>query len=469
VRLNLLLVEENSSLRTRWVDRLREQGHRIFAFADARGALEAAGQVRVDLAVLSFANPAACLELQKALKERNPACQVTLLSERPTAEHDAMVLEAGARSVLLKPVPEEAIERVVSQATRSRQKNAALPSTRSLEAILGRSEPILRIQELIRKVASTADTSVLITGESGTGKELAARAVHDLSSRREEAFLEVNCAAIPENLLESELFGHEPGAFTDADRAKPGLFELASRGTVFLDEIGEMNLELQAKLLRVIDTRSIRRLAGQDKIALDVRIIAATNRDLAREVQDRRFRDDLFHRLNVIPIHLPPLRERGDDLHLLADHFLEQMGRKFGRPKMSLSEDARCLMAAYAWPGNVRELMHLIERAVLLSRQDVLGPADFPLLASQGGEAPETVWITGACIKVDFRRGPVSLDVVEREIISRALEEADWNISEAARLLGIGRGALRYKIERHRIERRLMAGYPPGDTAPPGF
>jgi len=452
-----MIVEENSRLRDRWAESFRRSGHNVFALSSLRSAAEIATDRPFDMAILSFDDPRACLELKELLKRKNPACQITIVSERPAEERDALVLESGARSVLLKPFDDAALEDVVDKATthRTRKKNGG-PDTGALALILGESESISTARDLIEKVAAAADTSVLILGESGTGKELAARAVHGLSSRANDPFLELNCAAIPDQLLESELFGYERGAFTSADRSKPGLFELANGGSVFLDEIGEMNLDLQAKLLRVLDTRMVRRLGGRDPVALNVRIITATNRDLGHEVEERRFRRDLYHRLNVVQVEMPPLRAREGDITLLAAHFLNLQRRKLGREHLEFGPGAIEALEAYPWPGNVRELVNLIERAVLTSQADILTPRDLGLGTIAAGVDP--IEITGQVIQVDFSHGPVSLRLVEQEMIAQALEQADWNISEAARLLGLGRGALRYKIEQHGLRRRARAG-----------
>ena len=455
--LNLLLIEENASLRDRWTENLRQAGHRVFAFSDAAAALETAETTPFDIGIISFRNPTVCAKLQATLKARNPSCQITLLSERPQDEQYAQAIESGARSVLLKPLGPGALEEVIQRADKSRRKRTVRePDATALNAMVGDSPRMQQVVEVIRKVAAVPGTSVLITGESGTGKELVARAIHGLSPRASEAFVEVNCAAIPEQLLESELFGHERGAFTDATRMKPGLFELADRGTLLLDEIGEMGLELQAKLLRVLDTNSIRRIAGQEKIQLDVRVLAATNRDLPSETKAGAFRNDLYHRLNVVHIDVPPLRERGRDIRLLADAFLARFTRKFGRERMTFEDRVLDSFEAYPWPGNVRELMNQIERAVLLARSNTLALGDFPLLG-RSSNVIEIATIRPGRIHVDFSKGPVPLEQIEREILLQALEAADWNISETARLLKIGRGALRYKIDHHDLHRRAQA------------
>ncbi|HEX7880873.1 MAG TPA: sigma-54 dependent transcriptional regulator, partial [Candidatus Eisenbacteria bacterium] len=356
LNLTILIVEENPAARESWVEGLRSAGHRVFSFAAARSALDSLGATPVDAAFLSFKDPELCRELQAMLKQRNAACQVTLMTDRPAEDKDAQALESGAREVLLRPFAPERLGSLVERMSSSREKRTGRAITGGAATLLGESEPMAAVRRLIGQVAASPDTSVLVTGESGTGKELVARAVHAESQRSQQPFLEINCAAIPETLLESELFGHEAGAFTDATRARAGLFELADRGTLFLDEIGEMGLDLQAKLLRVLDTRSVRRVAGSELKKLDLRILAATNRDLDAEVKDRRFRGDLFHRLNVVHIHLPPLRERRSDVDLLARHFIGVFGRKFGRAVHQPDDLLLERLRRYDWPGNVREL-----------------------------------------------------------------------------------------------------------------
>jgi two-component system response regulator AtoC len=410
----------------------------------------------VDAAFLSFRDPDLCRELQVRLKERNPACQVTLMTDRPAQDKDARALEAGAREVLLRPFGPERLGEVVERVTASREKRTGRTITGGAATLLGETDVMGAVRRLIGQVAASPDTSVLVTGESGTGKELVARAVHAESQRAQQPFLEINCAAIPETLLESELFGHEAGAFTDATRARAGLFELADRGTLFLDEIGEMGLDLQAKLLRVLDTRTVRRVAGHEQKKLDLRIVAATNRNLEAEVKDRRFRGDLYHRLNVIPIHMPPLRERRPDIDLLARHFITVFGRKFGRA-VTLPDDLLLeRLRRYDWPGNVRELANSIERAVLLADGRPLLVEDFPMLLV-AGPAPERVRLSAQSIQFDFSAGPIPLEDVERELIQRAMDATRDNVTEAARLVGLGRGALRYKLSRLQLVRQRKA------------
>ena len=305
---------------------------------------------------------------------------------------------------------------------------------------------------MARRVAQSSATSVLILGESGVGKELFARAIHGESPRKQGPFMEVNCAAIPRELLESELFGHERGAFTDATQTRVGLFEAAEGGSVkpavFLDEVGELPLTLQAKLLKFLDSKIVRRVGGSKDIPVDVRILAATNRELISEVKQQRFREDLYYRLNVVPLEIPPLRAREGDAVLLARMLVERVSRKLGRT-VHLSAEGERDLARYPWPGNVRELSNVIERAVLLARSEEIGPLELAIPSVAGGNGAED--LTGFSITIPTQG--ISLPSVERAVIQAALERAQGNVVEAARLLKIGRGSLRSKMRRHEIDR----------------
>jgi len=316
-----------------------------------------------------------------------------------------------------------------------RQLSRELEERYSFGQIIGKSKPMRELFALLENVAET-DSTVLIYGESGTGKELVARALHYNGPRREGPFVAVNCAALPEALLESELFGYERGAFTGATRSKPGRFELADGGTLFLDEVGEMGLAVQAKLLRVLDQKEFERLGGTKTIRVDVRIIAATNRDLEADVASGRFRRDLFYRLNVVSIHLPPLRERREDIPLLVEHFVRKFGEKMGRKVRSVSPEAMRLLMDYDWPGNVRELENAIEHAFVMMRGDTILPEDLP----------ETIRERKASV-VPGGRG--LLEDGERQALLAALEQAGWNRGEAARILGISRTTLWRKMRKH--------------------
>jgi transcriptional regulator with PAS, ATPase and Fis domain len=294
------------------------------------------------------------------------------------------------------------------------------------------------VKRLIRRVAASPSSTVLVTGENGTGKDLAAKVIHGSSSRAASPFMNITCSALPEALLESELFGHERGAFTDARQQKKGLLELADTGTVFLDEIGEMSLALQAKLLRFLEEKTFRRVGGAKDIRVDVRIVAATNRDLRRAVKEGRFREDLFYRLQVLEVELPPLRQRTGDVALLARYFLERYRAEFRKKVSDLAPDAAKRLEGHGWPGNVRELRNAVERAVLLAEGPVLRAEDFSGLgAAEAAEAHE------------LPPSGVRFDQLERDLVAQALERAGWNKAAAAALLGVNRDWVRYRIERH--------------------
>jgi transcriptional regulator with PAS, ATPase and Fis domain len=294
-----------------------------------------------------------------------------------------------------------------------------------------------RVKSLLARVSASPASTVLLTGETGTGKDLAAKAVHYNSSRASRAFVNITCSALPEQLLESELFGHERGAFTDARQQKRGLFETADGGTIFLDEIGEMTASLQAKLLRFLEEKSFKRVGGLSDVRVDVRVIAATNRDLEQEVKSGKFREDLFYRLQVMPIVLPPLRERHGDISLLTNYFIDRFNREFRKRVRGLVPSAATLLDQYQWPGNIRELRNAIERAMLLVDRELLAPGDFSTL-------------TRSVESMVFQLPPegVRLEEVERQLVSQALERAGGNQTHAAQLLGINRDQIRYRIEK---------------------
>jgi transcriptional regulator with PAS, ATPase and Fis domain len=305
-------------------------------------------------------------------------------------------------------------------------------------------------------VAASDATSVLILGESGTGKELIAHAIHGESRRKDCPFIDVNCAAIPSQLLESELFGHEKGAFTDARAQKIGLFQMADSGTIFLDEIGEMSSYLQAKLLKFLDSKKIRRISGRETIDVDARIVAATNRDLYQFAKQGKFRQDLYYRLNVVQLHIPPLRKRRGDIQTLAGHFVDKFSAKFNKGPIALDPHVQKVLDSYSWPGNVRELENVIERAVLLDQKGVIEPIDIPI--ARAPENKKLDFENLAELRLTLPPGGISLELVEKKLVEAALEAVHGNVTEAARLLRIGRGKLRTLIRRHAIDARSPLG-----------
>jgi DNA-binding NtrC family response regulator len=390
----------------------------------------------------------------RRLKERWPRTQLALWLDRAAASDAAEMNELGIRNIFLKPVRMDALDgllkaaaRSVVQQARQQRESARVELEFRFDRIVGESPAIRRSIELAQSVSLSSATSVLIMGESGVGKELVARAIHGESPRANGPFMEINCAAIPRELLESELFGHERGAFTDATQQRIGLFEAAEGGSVLLDEVGELPLTLQAKLLKFLDSKIVRRVGGSRDIPVDVRILAATNRNMVDEVRQGRFREDLYYRLNVVPIEVPPLRERGGDVVLLARLFTERVARKLGRVARISAQGERAL-ARYAWPGNVRELMNVIERAVLLARGEEIGPAELALPTAEE-RPPMSVDLDHLGIRIPA--DGLSLVALEKAAIESALAKSSGNVVEAARLLRIGRGSLRCKMRRHGI------------------
>jgi len=387
------------------------------------------------------------LEALKRIKEISSAVQVLIVTAYASVDTAVDAMRSGALNYLTKPID---LEELKVQVDKTMQFSHLMAENESLKAqvaetfeasqIIGNSPRILEIFDTLHMVAPT-DATVLILGESGTGKELVADAVHANSPRKKGPLIKVNCAALPETLLESELFGHEKGSFTGAVARREGRFKLADGGTLFLDEIAEMSLLLQAKLLRVIQTRSFERVGGTETITSNVRLIVATNRILEEEVREKRFREDLYYRLNVVPVTLPPLRERREDIPLLAEHFLSEIAERNGKLIRGFSPQAMDLLVRNRWKGNVRELENVVERAVIMTRGDLIQPGDLPGHITDEGEAPSAGIIPGR-----------PLSDLEREAILSTLEMTGGNRTETAKLLGISRRTLQYKLKEFKIQ-----------------
>lgn len=334
-----------------------------------------------------------------------------------------------------------------------------------LDGVIGESPAVENVLDMVERLSKTSTTTVLILGESGTGKEVIARAIHKNSPTAEYPFVSVSCAAIPSTLLEAELFGYERGAFTDAKIQKKGLLELADHGTLFFDEIDLMGLDLQAKLLNVLEARTFRRIGGTQEITVHLRFIAATNEDLDKAVKKGTFRKDLYYRLYVVPISIPPLRERGDDVLLIADYYLQHYGQEHGHRHQFFTPEAKAVLKNYDWPGNVRELKNVIERAVLMARTEAILPEDLSInqqvksdeLHESGVVVPVTIEVTGS-IRITFPPWGISLEEVERQIIAEALKVAMGNVSEAAHLLHVSRDTLRYRIKKYELASEVSRG-----------
>jgi DNA-binding NtrC family response regulator len=361
-------------------------------------------------------------------------------------------IQKGAFNYLEKPIEGDQLTLAVSKALEhiglvreNRVLRKRLEAIQSIPYIHGEHPKMKEVFRIISKIAASS-SSVLVVGESGTGKELVARAIHDGSHRKDKPFMAINCAAIPDTLIESELFGHEKGSFTGANAREIGIFEAANGGTVFLDEIGEMNVSMQAKLLRAIQEKEIRRVGGKVNLPLDLRILAATNRELEQEIKRGAFREDLFYRLNVIRINLPPLRERGNDLKTLAEYFVKKYSEISGIEVESISKPALRLIMNYGWPGNVRQLESVIERSVLMAESNIIQPEDLPV------EITSTTGLTGG-ISIDLPADGIDFEALEKGLIIKAMERADWVIGKAAPLLGMSYKTLQYRLEKFEIER----------------
>jgi two-component system response regulator PilR (NtrC family) len=434
--------------------RLRRAGHEVVGADSAETAMrELADAAGFDLVITDLRLPGKSgLDVLDAVKARTPEIPVIVVTAYATPETAKDAIRRGAYDYLTKPFKGDDVDVVVTRALEKRQLvrdnallRAEIADRRGLDQLIGKSPPMQRIFELVRKVAPTR-ANVLVLGESGTGKELVARALHHLSPRAERPFVPVQCGAIPETLLETELFGHVRGAFTGANADKPGLFESADGGTLFLDEIGELPPPLQVKLLRVLQERTVKPVGSVHEREVDVRVIAASNRDLEQEAAHGRFRQDLFYRLNVIPVRVPPLRERPEDVPLLIDHFIRRFAAEQGRPAPKMTPEAVSSLCAYGFPGNVRELENLIERAVTLSAGPVLGVEVLPAVRRPASDPGAGIEFPAEGFDLDQ-----TLGTIERQLLTRSLERAATR-TEAAQLLGISLRSLRYRLVKLGIE-----------------
>jgi DNA-binding NtrC family response regulator len=442
LKLRLLIVEDEKEQREMLAGFLQKEGYQVFTAESGPQALKLFEEKSFELALLDLKMPGMDgLELLTRLKKLSPDTQVIVMTAFGTIETAVAAMREGAFHYVNKPIE---LQELLINLKKSAETHVILAENRYLReqlqdrfrptTIIGQSKPMQEVLSTIARVAKM-DTTVLILGESGTGKELVASAIHSLSPRRDKKFVAFSCSAIPETLLESELFGYERGAFTGANRRKEGRFELADGGTLFLDEIGDISLDMQIKLLRVLETHEFDRLGGKETIKVDVRILAATNQNLQQKMQDKTFRDDLYYRLNVINIDLPPLRERRDDIMLLVDHFIKRFGQKLGKLLIGVTPQAKDILMSYPWPGNVRELENVIERGVVLARGDVIDVEDLPEF-----RFPDR--------KTDF---PVEMSLADLEKIhiERVLEKTKGSISKASEILGIHRNTLRLRMKEY--------------------
>jgi DNA-binding NtrC family response regulator len=447
----ILIVDDEEAQRKQLAGFLEKQGFIVTTADSGEKALEISQGQYYEVALLDLKMPGMSgLELLKKLKELNSEVQVIMMTAYGTVETAVEAMKHGAYHYVSKPINLDELKLNIKKALEKYhllQENKYLKE--ELEGrfqdlqIIGSSRGMKEVLSTVSRVAKTKST-VLIRGESGTGKEMVARAIHALSDRADKRFVAVSCAALPETLFEAELFGHEKGAFTGAVKRKEGRFELADGGTIFLDEVGDIPLETQVKLLRVLESQEFERVGGKETLKVDVRIISATNQDLEKKIKEKSFREDLYYRLNVISLFIPPLRERKEDILILVDHFIRKANQKCGRKVKGITPEVKDIILSYDWPGNVRELENVIERGVVLSRTDVIDKNDLPYFGLV--KSPEV-----------HSSSDLSLKEMEKNHIMATLLKTDWNLNKTAEILGIHRNTLRLKMREYRIERSADA------------
>ncbi len=453
----ILVVDDEKGMRDFLSILLRKEGHQVAAAANGAEAIELMGHEIFDLIITDVKMPSSGgMEVLKAAREASPGTIVLMITAYASPENAIEAMKEGAYDYLTKPFRTDEVRLIVQKALEKRllekenlRLRRELSGTADFSKIIGRSPRMQKVLQLIAKVADSA-SNILILGESGTGKELVARAIHFNSSRRDKPFVTVNCSALPEPLLESELFGHMKGSFTGAVANKEGLFELADQGTIFLDEIGETPLGIQVKLLRVLQEREFRRIGGTKDIRVDVRVIAATNKDLQREVQAGKFREDLFYRLDVIPIHLPPLREHREDIPRLVEHFLARFGAASGKEVPGVHPEAMRMLLDHDWKGNVRELENVIERVMTLSSGQQVQPEHLQESLQRRPGAPNAFAAELPPEGVDLE---AMVAKFEKDLMLQALARTRWMKKEAAKLLGLNFRSFRYRVEKYGIRR----------------
>jgi DNA-binding NtrC family response regulator len=467
----VLIVDDEKLVRWSLRQKCEEWGYHVLEADNGTAALRVAHNESPDLVLLDVRLPdASGIEILEQLKKSGDARAVIMITADPQLEDVKTALKLGAYDFVGKPLDFDELSVAVKNALETTRLRSEVETLRGEvrrrtgpHNVIGVSQKMTELMGFVGKVAASEATTILVQGESGTGKDLVAKAIHYQSRRQEKPFVAINCSAIPETLMEAELFGHERGAFTDAKAMKKGLFEMADGGTLFLDEIGELSPLLQAKLLRVLEDQVIRRVGGVRDMQVDVRVIAASNRDLERAVRDNTFRQDLYYRLAVISVFLPPLRERKEDILPLVEFFIDRYSRKFRKQVKSISDETRKLLMKYDWPGNVRELKNAVERAMILEEGEVLSPEYLPFPVAQQNASQtafertsgivsggtETQLSNGRSLpKLSIPDGGTSLEEVERAFVEMAMTQANGNQTHAARLLDISRDALRYKLKK---------------------
>jgi DNA-binding NtrC family response regulator len=450
----ILIVDDQATFREFLGDDLTAEGYEVLHAERGSEAMSHLSDRMVDAVLLDLRLPGESgMDVLKTIRKESPRTAVIMITAHGQVPEAVEAMQLGCYNFFKKPIDHDELKGCLLGLFAGQSMRDELENLRELrgnyagQPLIGQSPALRRVLDLVAKVARSPSATILIRGETGVGKELVAQQIHLQSSRAGGPFVELNCSAIPENLLESELFGYEKGAFTDARRAKKGVFEMASGGTVLLDEIGEMSAAIQAKLLRVIETRSFRRLGGLEEVRVDTRILAATHRDLAKLVEAEKFREDLYFRLNVVPVNIPPLRERGEDILMLVRYFAERFAGELGKTVPEISPGAEKVLLAYAWPGNVRELRNVIERILLLEDDNTIRVEHLPAELTSPGAA------TSGSQPVRFEgESVVPLAEVERQAILFALDQTQGNKTRAASLLGISRQTLRTKLKEYALE-----------------
>jgi two-component system response regulator AtoC len=466
----ILIVDDEETIRTSVQSTATEEGYEVFLAENGADALKLVETNELDLVLLDLRLPDINgIQVLQRIKEINEDILVIVITGYASVESAVHAIKLGAYEYIKKPFKADSIKLILKLALdklhlnrKVKQFTRAQSKEYGFENIIGQSPPMREVYHLVKKIVRHGTTTVLIEGESGTGKELIARAIHNMNQRKFGAFIEIDCASMPATLLESELFGYEKGAFTDANRSKPGLLEEADKGTIFFDEIGDMDLTLQKKILRVLEEKSFRPLGGLKRIHSDFQTVAATNRDLERLISQDKFREDLYYRLNVMPIFLPPLRERGNDAILLANYFIAKFNRAYKKKVENLSPEVESLLLHYRWPGNVRELRNLIERIMIVNdvREILVEHLPDELVKKTGAGPIHASSIPRISIEVpdeglDMNQliGRITADL-KSQIIARALEKTAGNRTKAAKLLGLSRTALGRHI--HKMNRNLQ-------------
>jgi len=448
-RPRILIVDDELNIRQGLAEALQDQGYEIEQAASGEAALELVRSMPFDLVLVDMVmEEMDGIEVLRQINKEWPQTEVVIITAHGTIETAVTALREGAYDYLTKPINVKRFRSYVHNILRAqelqeenRRLKEQLRTEQEYSQIIGRSEKLLTILEMIDQLAPT-DVTILIEGESGTGKELVANAIHQKSGRGQKPFISVNCGALPKELIGSELFGHEKGAFTGASHQKQGRFELADRGTLFLDEIAEMDLEAQVTLLRILEGGRFRRVGGTREVKVDVRVIAATNKSLKEQVREGRFREDLFYRLNVVRMSLPPLRDRREDIQPLAQHFLDTFSSKYHKSDLKFASELTERLTHYEWPGNIRELKNCIERAVILTREQVIGLELLPQRIQQESDLP-----TRTAVSVGL-----SLAEMEREMIRQTLEHTGGHRKRTAEILGISERDLYYKLKKYQLK-----------------